>query len=119
MIDILEYLQSEWDVVSSAPFTFAIVAAMVIGLVFLIFKERLKSVKELLELKEKKIADFKANTGASSPEEAGARIKALEDRFEELDNLDLLGLYNDAKGEILDLKNNPKFPDISKLPKLP
>lgn len=84
MEKVLKYLISEWNVVSGAPFTIAMLTLLTFGVTYWIFRERLKSTKELLDLRDKKIADFELKTGASSPDEAKARMDALEARVDAL-----------------------------------
>lgn len=84
MKEILNYLKSEWAVVSGAPFTILMLTVLIFGVVYWIFKERLSSVKDLVSMKEQKIKDYEKKTGASSPDEAKARMDALEARVDAL-----------------------------------
>ena len=94
MQEILEYIQKEWAVISVAPVTFAILAVLMFGLAYWCFKERLSSAKDIIKMREQKVADYEAKTGASSPEEAEARIAQLEER---LNGIKVAG-YEKGKG---------------------
>ena len=91
MESLLQYLKTEWSVISAAPLTFAILAALIYGVVFLQFRTRLSSVKELLGIRNEQLADIQNRTGADSPEEIGDRLTAIERDFKEFSETDFLG----------------------------
>ncbi|WP_371396221.1 hypothetical protein [Fretibacter rubidus] len=111
MQQILEYIQKEWAVISGAPITFLVLAVMMFGVAFWFFRERLSSAKDLIKLRDQKISDYEKKTGASSPDEAKARMDALEARIDDLSPrtisaaqrqtmMPYLGAYSGSKIEI-------------------
>ncbi|MEO9684459.1 hypothetical protein, partial [Tateyamaria sp.] len=67
-MNLLQILKDEWALVSGAPFTIAAITVAIWLVVRLIYKDRLSSAKELLELKSSQLTEIQDRTGAKSPE---------------------------------------------------
>lgn len=82
-MEYFKFIQSEWAVISQAPFTFVALAIVCYSVCWLWFRARLKMSSELNNLKDQRIEEYKSKTGTSSPDEALKRIQALESGLEE------------------------------------
>src|SRR4051812_48406351 len=92
---IIDHLDKQWAVISQAPTIFVIAAALIFGLAFAISKllhghtisghlASIASLEHRLKLKDDRIADYERKLEGATPDEAKARIQALEHRLEAL-----------------------------------
>lgn len=109
MKEILEYIQKEWAVISGAPITFLVLSVLVFGLAFWFFKERLSSAKDLIKMRDQRIADYEAKTGASSPDEAKARMDALEARVDALSPRTISAAQRQSMMPFLDIHSGSRI----------
>ena len=88
-MELIDYLKTEWAVISQAPLTFVagafILGIMMYGIVRLQFTDRLSSLNERLKLKDDRIFEYKRSTGADTPDQARRLISELEKRLEALE----------------------------------
>ena len=63
---LIKFVEKEWAVISAAPATIALITVLIFFVIHRIYKERLKSANELIALRDKRIQDFKDNTGTAS-----------------------------------------------------
>jgi len=83
MKEILEHVQKEWEVVSSAPFTILITIALIYGAHSFMFKARLEKAKDVIKLQKEQLELVKNKTGTSSIGDAIERLESLEQINEE------------------------------------
>ncbi|MCE8008592.1 hypothetical protein [Aestuariivita sp.] len=72
--------------ISAAPVTVIVLGIIIWGVVWILYRQRLDAVKELLSIKDTRIAEFQTKTSAQTPDEAAERIAKLERRIEEVAN---------------------------------
>jgi hypothetical protein len=86
---IKTYFLEEWDVLTSAPFTFLLATIVTGSLIWLAMRWRYEGIidtlKSRLAAKDDKITDYKEKLEGASPDEAKAVIDALEKRLEKLE----------------------------------
>ena len=87
-LQLIEHLRKERSQVRKAPVAFATAMALVGGLALgaaaLLYSYRLDSLNERLRLKDDQLADYKTKLAGATPEEAKARLQALEDQVQRL-----------------------------------
>jgi hypothetical protein len=84
MDSFLSYIESEWAVVSGAPVSLLVISAFIWAGVWWVHRERIKHLKELNELKDAKIQDFQEKTNSGTPDDAKAKLEALEKKLDEV-----------------------------------
>ena len=95
-MDLIEIIKNEWSVISGAPFALVSLVVIIWIVIHRIYKERFKSVNELLALRNQKIEAIVDGTGSTSIEEALSRITVLETELKELGETDLVAIFNEA-----------------------
>lgn len=82
---LVERFAKEWAVISQAPVSFAVIAALIATLVWFAlrwqFGSQLSSRDGIIALKEAEINDYKRKLDGASPDEAAKKIEALERRL--------------------------------------
>ncbi|MEP2890457.1 hypothetical protein [Tateyamaria sp.] len=106
MEKFLNFMDTEWDVVSAAPGTFAFLAMLMFGVSYLWHRERIKKLTEQKQLRDDDIAYLKEKTGSDDLVGVIDRVTAVENELRELGETDFVAIYNGAKS-------------ISDLPELP
>lgn len=80
--DIATYVAREWRVIAQAPWTFAIALAALSALAYFAarwrFSARIEHLDERVKLRDDQIADYKRKLDGATPDEARARLDALE-----------------------------------------
>ena len=84
MEKIIQFISSEWDVLSEAPVSFALLLAMAFGGSYAFHRSRLKGLKELLSIRDARIEDYQRKTQSSSADEAGEKIEELQRELSEV-----------------------------------
>ncbi len=88
-MEFINYLMSEWSVISQAPTIFIIGACLVAAVIYSLcrrqFSDRIGLLKDHISFKDGIIAEYKRNTGAQSPDEARRIIAELEKRLDAID----------------------------------
>ena len=86
--DIAKYLVGEWAVISGAPGAFLLAVILVAGLIWAAMKwaysARLQNKDSLIELQTAQLGDYKQKLDGASPDQAKARIDALEAQLNKL-----------------------------------
>jgi len=76
------YFAKEWSVISRAPLIFLMAAAVVCGLAYIatswLYKGRISHLDERIRLRDDQLDDYKTKLEGASPDEARARLDALE-----------------------------------------
>lgn len=78
-------IQQQWNAVKSAPVLYIGAICVVAGIIWLLLSHmkanRIESLEERIRLRDDEIADYKRQLDGASPDEAKARIDALEERL--------------------------------------
>lgn len=86
---IKTYLIEELDVLMGAPVTFSIALMLVCGLCWFALRWRYEgvnaSLRERIENRDEKLADYKSKLDGASPDEAKKRIDFLEEKLKSLE----------------------------------
>jgi hypothetical protein len=81
---VIDYLSKEWNVIAQAPVTFIVggllIAAAVYGIARIQVGSEISALKERISLRDDRIADYEAKLQGATPDEAAARMAALEAR---------------------------------------
>lgn len=87
-MEIVEYVANSWDLIEGQPNLFLAVAIIVATAVTFYwrhhFSGQLNTLRERLALKDERLSDYQAKLDGASPDEAKARIDALEERVQSL-----------------------------------
>ncbi len=85
----LDQLQRGWPGVPEAPFGLALVIFGVVGVTWLfaawLYRHQLNALQSRIDQKDEVIAHFQRELGATTPQEAKARLSELEIRLHELE----------------------------------
>ena len=77
--DFLAHLQDMWQLISTSPLTAALLVAVGIFMAKLYYGRQITTITAISKLAEKSAADYKDKLSGASPDEAKAKISALED----------------------------------------
>ncbi|WP_409018537.1 hypothetical protein [Brevundimonas vesicularis] len=93
MLDPIQTLRAEGAVISQAPWSFAICVTAVSALIFLLIRalkaQQISDLESRLTLRNDEIEDYRRKLDGASPDEARARIDAIEKALrEEIQNID-------------------------------
>jgi hypothetical protein len=87
MGDLLTTLRENWEVIARAPLAFAIWTAALAALCWAVLSHlksnQIGDLESRLNLRDDEIAEYKRKLDGASPDEAKARIDALEQRVED------------------------------------
>ncbi len=82
---VVDLLRENWAVISAAPWAFVAIAAAFLLMGFaagrFFLSERISSLEGRIALKDDRIADYEAKLQGATPDEAKAKIEALERRL--------------------------------------
>jgi len=106
MEKLLNFVEEEWAVVSQAPMTFVVLAALMFGISYLWHRERIKKLTEQKQLRDDDIARLKEKTGSDDLAGVIDRITAVEGELRELGETDFVAVWNGEK-KISDLPELP------------
>ncbi|MEP1964941.1 hypothetical protein [Tateyamaria sp.] len=95
MEQFLKFVETEWDVVSAAPGTFAFLAVLMFGVSYLWHRERIKKLTEQKQLRDDDIAYLKEKTGSGDVREIAQRVSRIEAELKELGETDFAAQYTD------------------------
>jgi hypothetical protein len=89
MLDaFVTYLGKEWSVISQAPLIFIMAAMVVCTIAYLAarwrYTGRISHLVERINLRDDRIAEYERKLGGATPDEAKARLDALEAKVSEL-----------------------------------
>lgn len=82
--------------VSGAPITVAIIAIAIWAISQHLYKDRIHSAKELLDLKSRQLSEIQDKTGAKSPEDVLDKLSRIEDRLGELRTAESIDSFVEA-----------------------
>lgn len=81
-MDPLATIQKEWPVISQAPWSVGTIAILCLGagwvVAWFLIRERGANLESRLKLRDEEIADYKNKLSGATPDEAKARLDALE-----------------------------------------
>lgn len=87
-MNIIETIEREWLVISSTPWTFAIVIVSIIALAWKAFgylnNTKVETLKAQLDFANSTVAEFKKKTEVNSPDDAQEKIRSLEKEVQEI-----------------------------------
>lgn len=82
MGSLIDTLKANWSVIAQAPLAFAIWTLALIGIIWVIVahlkSNQIEALDGRLKLRDDEISDYKRKLSGASPDEAKARIEALE-----------------------------------------
>jgi hypothetical protein len=82
---LIKHITDEWSVVGAAPLTFIVLAILMLGATFLVlswfYSGRLENLEGRIKMRDDQITEYKEKLSGASPDEAKARIEALETKI--------------------------------------
>lgn len=84
MESALEYVMKEWAVISQAPVTIIAMATAIFSVMHWLHRERIRSLQELVDIKNQRLREFQEKTKADTPDQARDRIESLEKKVKDI-----------------------------------